>query len=127
MNNSWRTKERISITPGKTTKIQINMRYNGKNKTLISSNKGDFDLGLVIHQSFFKKLLALSFSMRDITGTRKNKSTTDTEEYYLYSERWRQAPMWNLGLSFKINNFKEKPNMNGGDDGGSYEDGGGDF
>ena len=125
--NSWRTKERISITPGKTTKIQINMRYNGKNKTLISSNKGDFDLGLAIRQSFFKKRLALSFSMRDITGTRKNKSTTDTEEYYLYSERWRQAPMWNLGLSFKINNFKEKTNMNGGEDGGSYEDGGGDF
>ncbi len=125
--NSWRTKERISFSPGKTTKIQVNMRYNGKNKSLLSSNKGDFDLGLAVRQSFFKKRLAVSFSMRDITGSRKFKSTTDTPEYWLYSERYRDAPVWNVGLSFKINNFKEKgPDGGDGDGGSSYDGDGGD-
>lgn len=128
--NSWRTKETFSFNPTKTTKIQFTMRYNGRNKTLISDNKGNFDAGLAIRQSFFKKRLSASLSMRDIFGTRRNESTTDTPEYYLYTKRYRDAPMWNIGLSFKINNFKEKFNPNGEGGGSSYEgdsEGGMDF
>lgn len=130
---SWRTKETLSLSPGKTTKIQINMRYRGSDKTLVSSNQGNLDLGLAIRQSFFKKRLSMSFSMRDMLNTGTSKQTTDTPEYWLYTERHRAAPMWNLGISFKINSYKEKrPNgyeggeggeegdMEGGFDGGDY-------
>ena len=105
---SWRTKETLSLSPGKTTKIQITMRYNGKNKTLISSNKGNIDLGLAVRQSFFKKRLSMSLSMRDLLNTGTFTSTTDTPEYWLKSKRHRAAPFWNLGVSFKINSIKDK-------------------
>ncbi|MBQ3657964.1 MAG: TonB-dependent receptor [Bacteroidales bacterium] len=120
--SSWRTKETLSLSPGKTTKIQLNFRYNGRNKTLISDNKGDFDLGLAIRQSFFKKKLSVSFSMRDMTGAHKRKQTTDTPEYYLYTERYRQAPVWNLGISFKINSVKDKRPEGEEGEGGSDND-----
>lgn len=117
--NSWRTKETLSLSPGKTTKIQITMRYNGKNKTLISSNKGNLDLGLAVRQSFFKKKMSVSLSMRDLLNSGTFKSTTDTPEYWLYSKRHRAAPFWNLGVSFKINNTKDKrPDGEEGDAGG---------
>lgn len=117
--NSWRTKETLSLSPGKTTKIQITMRYNGKNKTLISSNKGNLDLGLAVRQSFFKKKMSVSLSMRDLLNSGTFKSTTDTPEYWLYSKRHRTAPFWNLGVSFKINNTKDKrPDGEEGDAGG---------
>ncbi|MBO7440539.1 MAG: TonB-dependent receptor [Bacteroidales bacterium] len=105
---SWRTKETLSLSPGKTTKIQITMRYNGSNKTLISSNKGNIDLGLAIRQSFFKKRVSMSFSMRDMLNTGTSKSTTDTPEFWLHTERHRAAPFWNLGISYKFNSIKEK-------------------
>ena len=131
---TWRTKETLSLSPGKSTKVQLTFRLNGKNKTLISDNKGDFDLGLAIRQSLFKKKVSVSFSMRDMTGAHKRKSTTDTPAYWLYTERYRAAPVWNLGISYKFNNFKEKrPDMEegnddrseGGDTDGGFE--GGDF
>ncbi|MCR5453775.1 MAG: TonB-dependent receptor family protein [Bacteroidales bacterium] len=121
--NSWRTKETLSLSPGKSTKIQITMRYRGKNKTLISSNKGNVDLGLAIRQSLFKKRVSVSFSMRDMLNTGTFKSTTDTEEYWLYNERHRAAPFWNLGVSFKINNVKDKrPDGEEGNGGSSSDD-----
>ncbi|MBR2105420.1 MAG: hypothetical protein IJ933_09105, partial [Bacteroidales bacterium] len=44
---------------------------------------------------------------------------TDTPEYWLYSKRHRAAPFWNLGVSFKINNTKDKrPEGEEGDAGG---------
>ncbi len=122
---SWRTKETLSFSPGKTTKIQLNMRYNGSNKTLISSNKGNLDLGLAIRQSFFKKKVSVSFSMRDMLNTGTSKQTTDTPEYWLYTERHRVAPMWNLGISFKINSMKEK-RPEGEEGGEAGDDAGGD-
>lgn len=126
--SSWRTKETVSFNPGKTTKIQVNFRYNGANKTLISDNKGEMDFGLAVRQSFMKKRLSVSLAMRDIFNTRTHKSETYTDTYYLYSKRYRDAPVWNIGLSYKINNFKEKgPGGMGGDEGGSFEGGEGDF
>lgn len=120
--NTWRTKETLSLSPGKTTKVQLTMRYNGKNKTLISSNKGNVDLGLAIRQSLFKKKVSISFSMRDILNTGTSKSTTDTDEYWLYTERHRAAPFWNLGVSYKINNMKDK-RLDGDDsEGGDRDD-----
>lgn len=119
---SWRTKETLSLSPGKTTKIQLTMRYNGKNKTLISSNKGNIDLGLAIRQSFFKKRMSVSFSMRDMLNTGTSKSTTDTPEFWLYTERHRAAPFWNLGVSFKISNIKDKRPGDDEREGGSDRD-----
>jgi len=126
--NSWRTRETFNFTPGKNTKIQVTLRYNGANKTLISSNKGNLDAGLAIRQSFFKKKVTATLGMRDMFNTRKRESTTITDEYYLYSNRHNTWPVWNAGVSIKLNNFKEKrPDGAGEGDGGSYESGDSDF
>lgn len=106
--SSWRTKETFSFNPTKTTKLQINMRYNGKNKTLISDNKGNFEVGAALRQSLFGKRLTLSADIRDIFKTRRNSSTTVTDDYRVYSKRYRDAPVFSFGLSYKINNFKDK-------------------
>ncbi len=123
---SWRTRETLNFNPTKNTKIQVTLRYNGANKSLISSNKGNFDAGLAVRQSLMKKRVSLTLGMRDIFHTRKSESTTITDEYYLFSKRNNKWPIWNAGLSFKINNFKEKMGPRDGD-GSSYDGGGDDF
>lgn len=128
---SWRTRETFNFNPTRDTKIQVTLRYNGANKSLISSNKGNFDAGLAVRQSLFKKKVSVTLGMRDIFNTRRMESTTETKEYYLYNKRHNTWPMWNAGLSIKLNNFKEK--MPGGSYGegdgsmGGGDDFGGDF
>ncbi len=129
---SWRTRETFNFTPGKNTKIQVTMRYNAANKSLISSNKGNFDAGLAVRQSLWKRRVSVTLGMRDMFNTRRSESTTITDEYYLHTKRHNTWPIWNAGISFKINNFKEKlpggPGE-GGEEGGSMggDDFGGDF
>lgn len=125
--NSWRTRETLNFNPSKNTKIQVTLRYNGANKSLISSNKGNFDAGLAVRQSLLKKRMSVTLGMRDLFNTRKSESETYTDEYYLYTKRHSTWPIWNVGISFKINNFKEKMPGRGGDEGGSAVEEGGDF
>ncbi len=130
---SWRTRETLNFTPGKNTKIQVTLRYNGANKSLISSNKGNFDAGLAVRQSLWKKRLTVTLGMRDIFNTRKMDSTTDTKEYFLHNKRSNTWPMWNAGVSIKFNNFKDKrpggysEEGEGGEGEGGGDMGGGDF
>ena len=124
---SWRLRQQFTFAPGKNTKIQLNMRYRGANKSLISSNKGTFITGLSVRQSFLNKRVSVSLNVRDIFKTQNMKSTTDTETFWEYSERHRKAPSWNIGVNFKINNFKEKlpDEGEGGGNGGGDDFGGG--
>ena len=125
---SWRLRQQFTFAPGKNTKIQLNMRYRGANKSLISSNKGTFITGLSVRQSFLNKRVSVSLNVRDIFKTQNMKSTTDTETFWEYSERHRKAPSWNIGVNFKINNFKEKlpdEGEGGGGNGGGDDFGGG--
>lgn len=114
---SWRTKETFTFKPFKDTRIQVNLRYRGKNKTLISDNKGNFVTGMAVRQTFFNKRLSLSLDVRDIFKTMNRESTTYSDEYYLYSKSTRKSPMWSIGLSYKINNYKtrENPDSESGD------------
>ena len=124
---SWRLRQQFTFAPAKNTKIQLNMRYRGANKSLISSNKGTFITGLSVRQSFLNKRVSVSLNVRDIFKTQNMKSTTDTETFWEYSERHRKAPSWNIGVNFKINNFKEKlpDEGEGGGTGGGGDDFGG--
>ena len=106
--SSWRTKETFSFTPTKNTKFQINMRYRGKDKTLIASNKGNFEVGAALRQSIWGKRITLSADIRDIFKSRRNSSTTITDTYKLFSKRYRDAPVYSFGISYKINNYKDK-------------------
>ncbi|MCQ2975780.1 MAG: TonB-dependent receptor [Bacteroidales bacterium] len=124
--NSWNIRQRFSFNPTKTTKIQVNMRYRGADKSLLSSNKGNFTTGLSVRQSLCHRRLALSLNVRDIFKTQNSESTTETDTYWMYSKRYRKAPMWTIGVNFKINNYKER-NMPEGEEGGGDSDHDSDF
>lgn len=126
---SWRLRQQFTFAPAKNTKIQVNMRYRSANKSLISSNKGNFITGLSVRQSFMNKRISVSLNVRDIFKTQKMNSTTDTEAFWEHSERNRKAPSWNIGVNFKINNFKEQipEDGEGGGNGGADDFGGADF
>lgn len=127
---SWRLRQQFTFAPAKNTKIQVNMRYRGANKSLISSNQGSFITGLSVRQSFMNRRISVSLNVRDIFRTQNMKSTTDTETFWEYSERHRKAPSWNIGVNFKINNYKEQipeEGEGGGNGGGDDFGGGADF
>ena len=123
--HSWRMRQQFTFAPAKNTKIQINLRYRGANQSLISSNQGNFTAGLSVRQSFMNRRISVSFNIRDIFKTQNMESTTETDTYWLYSKRYRKSPNWNIGVSFKINNYKEKGPDEGGESGGSDDFGGG--
>ena len=61
--------------------------------------------------------------MRDLLNSGTFTSTTDTDEYWLRSKRHRAAPFWNLGVSFKISNIKDKrPDGEEGEGGDDRDD-----
>ncbi len=126
---SWRTKETFTFKPAKNTRIQFNMRYRGKNQTLISSNKGNLMTGIAVRQSFMNRRLSLSADVRDLLRTQKRESTTETPEYWLYSKNSRKAPTFTIGVSYRINNYRMRGPIEGGEAGGDMGGGdmGGDF
>lgn len=101
------------------TTLELYGKYRGKSVSLEGSNKAQIYTGMGVKQSMFSNKLFLTFSVRDLFNSRKHVSITDTDEYYLYSERSRQAPLFSLNVSFRLNNYQIKK-QGGGEQGGDY-------
>lgn len=71
-----------------------------------------FTTGLIARTS-----KVMVFRVRDIFLTRGHDNITDQPTYYVNMEHKPSASMISLSLSYKINNFKRKPDMNKGDGG----------
>jgi len=109
----------------KNSRLQINGFYNAPTVTTQGNREAFYVISAAFRQEFFKKKLSLVFRVNDIFQTGKYITDTNSENlgFISHSEMLREAPVFMLSLSYKINNYKQKrsernDDMNDMDEGG---------
>lgn len=108
---------------------QLTGFYNGPSITTQGTRKGVFFSNIGIRQDFLKKQLTVSLQMRDLFGSSKFKMESSGVNFYSRNEMQRQAQVFSVSVSYKINNYKQKNRMINGEEGvnESEFDGGGEM
>jgi len=79
-----------------------------------------FDMGL--KKEILKGKGSISLSATDVFNTRRWRSVTEAEDYYVESMRRRESQILTLGFSYKINNGNTRKDKKRGEDGGGGMD-----
>ena len=104
----------------KTSRLQINGMYNAPTVTAQGTREGFYMFDFAYRQEFFKRKLSMVFKVRDPFQTAKYVTTYEGESFYSINEYYREAPVFTISLSYKINNFKpERKSRNGEDEEGA--------
>lgn len=124
LNYSARLRNTLMLPFG--TRIQLGLSYRSKTATAQGSSSGGLMTDLGLRQDFFDNKLSATLQVRDVFGTGFRQYTSFTPSSDTYSEFYRDAPMFSLDLSFKINNYKQQKSDNSFD-GDSFESESGDL
>ena len=77
---------------------------------------------MAVRKDFFERKLSATLSVRDMFKTAKRASTSSGVGFYSYDNFQREAPVFMLNLSYKINNYKQKQEKHNGEEGGGMQD-----
>lgn len=113
---NWSIRGNTTFDIGKSTKLQLTAFYRGPSITSTGSRGDFFITSLALRQDLLDDHLNLVFRVHDIFGTRGRESITDQPDYYVYMEHLHNIPRISLGITYKINNFKRKPDIRGSGD-----------
>ncbi len=103
----WRARINNNFTITKNTKLQFSGNYRSKRVTVLGNYVGSLSFDLGLKQSFLKKALNATFNMRNVFYTAQSESTTSYKNYFLHSKEKLSWPFLTLGLSYKINNYRQ--------------------
>jgi outer membrane receptor protein involved in Fe transport len=112
-STNWNASVEFAANLKTNTKIRLNGNYDSPTVTVDGTRKGLFYVGFSARQDFFKNKLSLTFNIRDVLDSRRMKGTSEADNYYATNENWRKAPIFNISLSYKWNNYSRK--RSGGD------------
>lgn len=106
----------MALTP--TTRLQVDANYNAPTISSQGENESEFAANAGIRQDFLNKTLNIALQVRDIFGSRKRESTTESPGLYNYEYFSHDAPVFTLSASYTFNNFKKKRDTTRVDDTG---------
>ncbi|MEN8120295.1 MAG: TonB-dependent receptor [Bacteroidota bacterium] len=115
---NWKLRLNNTFTFKSNTRIQLTGLYSGPSVTAQGSREAFYFASIAVRQDLLKKKLTITAQLRDIFNTMSHSFTSDTENFYTYSEFTGEGQVFMLSLTYRINNYKEKRNKgrNGGDD-----------
>ena len=96
----------------KSTKLQLTTRFNSLESTALGYNSAQIRFGLGIKQSFLDKALNLSLNVRNLLNTANNFGEDTADNYYYYHSAKPVWPKITIGLSYKINNYRQTRRQN---------------
>jgi outer membrane receptor protein involved in Fe transport len=112
-STNWNASIEFAANLKTATRIRLNANYDSPTVTVDGTRKGVFYVGFSARQDLLKRNLSITLNIRDVLNSRKMKGTSAGDNYYSTSENWRKAPLFNISLSYKWNNYSRK--RNGGD------------
>ena len=123
-STNWDARVRNTFKIGKKIKLQADMNYEGPSVTSQGKSEGSFAAGSAVSMDFFEDKLKATIQVRDIFGTSRHAFELYGEGFYSKSSFNRDAPVFSVSISYKINNYKEKKGINSngtGSGGGDME------
>lgn len=95
------------------TKLQIDAQYNGPELTSQGTSEPSFICNAGLRRDFFDKKINAALQVRDIFGSGKRESTSESPGLYSYEYFSMDAPVFTLSLGYSFNNFKKQRNNRG--------------
>ena len=65
-------------------------------------------MNVALRQDFFKKKITITAQVRDVLNTMAHSFTSETDNFYTNFEFTREGQIFQLTLTYRINNYKEK-------------------
>lgn len=107
-STNWNSRINAVFKLPKEFRLQLNGMYNGPSVTAQGRVEGFFMTNLALKKDFFKKNFTVTLSARDLFKTGKHDFTSSGENFYSHDYFNREAPIFALNLSYKINNYKRQ-------------------
>lgn len=104
---NWNVRFNNTLRLGRSTRLQINGRYNSPSVSAQGTREGYLSWNAGIRQDFFKRRLSLTLQARDIFDQAKWEFTTESPNFYSHTIFKRKAPMAILQISYKFNDYKQ--------------------
>ena len=116
---NWNIRFNNNIKISESTQLQFNTSYNSPSVSAQGKREGFLFTNLAVKQELFDKMLTATLQIRDLFGTAKFESTSQSFDFYNYRYSERESPVVMLNLRFNINNFKsDKRSGNNNQDSG---------
>lgn len=103
------------------TRLQLQGFYMGPSITSQGDREGFFATNIAVRQDMLKKKLSITLRARDILQTMKHEFVIDQPYLYTENEFNREAPVFMISVSYKINNYKNHRNKRNGSDEMEFE------
>ena len=88
--------------------IQANYFYNAPSITPQGTREGFSFTTIGIRQDLLKKKASLTLQVRDLFGTMKFASTSESPNFYSYNRMQRESRVFTLTFTYRINNYKQQ-------------------
>lgn len=98
------------------TRFQLMGYYTGPSITSQGTTEEFLMTSFAASQEFMKRKMTLTLQFRDLFGTMKHKFTTDTEGLYSTNEFAHESPVVTLGLTYRLNNYKNNKKERNGEE-----------
>ncbi|HEX2867448.1 MAG TPA: outer membrane beta-barrel family protein [Ignavibacteriales bacterium] len=105
---NWRTRMSNNIKLSSTLQLQLNGNYESPRVTLQEKQKGSFMTDLALKKDLMDKQLSLTLQIRDLFGTHRHETTTQSLGLYSFSTFKMESPIIMLNIRYTINNFKQR-------------------
>lgn len=119
--NTWdgRINNTLKFKTG--TRLQLQGFYMAPSITSQGNREGFFVTSVAARQDLMKKKLSITLRARDILQTMKHEFVIDQPYIYTENEFTREAPVFMISLSYKINNYKNHKNKRNGSEEMEFE------
>jgi outer membrane receptor protein involved in Fe transport len=104
---TWNAQLMAIFQIGSSTKLQLSGNYNAKSLDTQGELMPMYMANLSLKQEFFKRSLVVSLQAMNIFKTGQYRITTNGEGFYSEISVIPDAPVFSIGLSYRINNFRK--------------------
>ena len=105
---SWTGRANTTFKLDKTLSLQVSYTYNSPTVTAQGRSDALYFTDLALRKEFMNGNLSVTLRATDIFNTRRYSGTTYGTGFSLYSEGQRDSRIYYLGISYNLNNFKNK-------------------
>jgi outer membrane cobalamin receptor len=109
MNQTFRIKKTNSM-------IQLSGFYFGPSITSQGNREGSGMINIALRQDFLDNSLSITLNLRDILNTLNHEFIYDTPEFYSYFLFDRKSPTFDITVTYRLNDFKNKRERGNGQD-----------
>ncbi len=105
---SWSAQLSATFILPQNITMELTGNYRSPKVTAQGKSLSDYYVNFGAKKTFFDKKLSVSLSVRDLLDSRRRKSETWDDDFYLYSESWWSGRTVNLNVSYSFGNMKKK-------------------